>query len=108
MNDITVEKMVTSRIPTRQGEFKLCLYRSNADDKEHLALVMGEVAGKSRVLVRVHSECFTGDVISSLRCDCGEQLNRALSMIAHQGEGVLVYPAPGRSRHQIARQAARL
>jgi 3,4-dihydroxy 2-butanone 4-phosphate synthase/GTP cyclohydrolase II len=91
MNDITVERMVSARIPTRQGEFKLCLYHSNTDEKEHLALVKGEIAGKSRVLVRVHSECYTGDVIASLRCDCGEQLKQSLAMIARQEEGVLVY-----------------
>jgi GTP cyclohydrolase II len=91
MNDLTVKKMVSARIPTQQGEFKLCLYHNDYDDKEHLALVMGEVAGKSGVLVRVHSECFTGDVIASLRCDCGEQLQNAMSKIALHGEGVIVY-----------------
>jgi 3,4-dihydroxy 2-butanone 4-phosphate synthase/GTP cyclohydrolase II len=91
MNDLSVSNMVSARIPTAQGEFMLRLYHTDADQKEHLALVMGEVAGKSDVLVRVHSECFTGDVIGSLRCDCGEQLSTAKDMIARQREGVLIY-----------------
>lgn len=91
MNDLLVTNMVSARIPTAQGEFMLRLYHTDADHKEHLALVMGDVAGKSDVLVRVHSECFTGDVIGSLRCDCGEQLHNAMEKIAMQGEGVLIY-----------------
>lgn len=91
MNRLLVKKMVSARIPTAQGEFMLCLYRTDADEKEHLALIMGDVAGKSDVLVRVHSECFTGDVIGSRRCDCGEQLNNAMGMIARHGEGILIY-----------------
>ncbi len=88
---LTIRSKACARIPTDQGEFQLCAYRNNRDDKEHLALIMGEVAGKSGVLVRVHSECFTGDVLGSLRCDCGEQLSLAMRMIAAQGEGVLIY-----------------
>jgi 3,4-dihydroxy 2-butanone 4-phosphate synthase/GTP cyclohydrolase II len=61
------------------------------DDKEHLALVMGDVRGKSGVLVRVHSECFTGDVLGSMRCDCGEQLHLAMELISEEGQGVLIY-----------------
>jgi 3,4-dihydroxy 2-butanone 4-phosphate synthase/GTP cyclohydrolase II len=86
-----VERKVGARIPTGDGEFQLNLYTSDQDDKEHLALVLGEVQGKSSVLVRVHSECFTGDVLGSLRCDCGEQLHHAVQMIAKAGEGVLIY-----------------
>lgn len=88
---IQVRREVCARIPTPLGEFQLCLYSSNADEKEHLAIVMGDIEGKTDVLVRVHSECFTGDVLGSQRCDCGEQLNRALEWIAEQGQGVLVY-----------------
>ncbi|HEY2636740.1 MAG TPA: GTP cyclohydrolase II, partial [Solirubrobacteraceae bacterium] len=66
-------------------------YRSLVDDKHHVALVKGDVAGKEAVLVRVHSECLTGDVFHSLRCDCGEQLEHALAMIEHEGQGVLLY-----------------
>ena len=84
-------KKTCARIPTKDGEFKLCLYLSNVDDKEHLALVMGDVTKKSKILVRAHSECFTGDVLGSKRCDCGEQLHNAMAMIAQEGEGVVLY-----------------
>jgi len=73
------------------GEFQLYLYHTSLDDKEHLALVLGEVDGHSNVLVRVHSECFTGDVLGSRRCDCGEQLHDAMQQIAVAGQGVLIY-----------------
>jgi 3,4-dihydroxy 2-butanone 4-phosphate synthase / GTP cyclohydrolase II len=91
VENLFVNKMVSARIPTSQGEFQLCLYTTNIDDKEHLALIMGEIQGKSDVLVRVHSECFTGDVLGSRRCDCGEQLASSMTMIAQQGEGILIY-----------------
>jgi 3,4-dihydroxy 2-butanone 4-phosphate synthase / GTP cyclohydrolase II len=83
-----VTQTVRSRLPTIEGEFNLCIY---ANGKEHLALVKGNVGGKEDVLVRVHSECFTGDVLGSLRCDCGEQLRRAMSLIACEGEGIIIY-----------------
>ncbi|MDD5466231.1 MAG: GTP cyclohydrolase II [Anaerolineales bacterium] len=86
-----MNKMACARIPTVEGEYQLCLYTNNQDDKEHLAIIMGAVWGKEDVLVRVHSECFTGDVLGSRRCDCGEQLQRSMLMIARQGSGVLVY-----------------
>jgi 3,4-dihydroxy 2-butanone 4-phosphate synthase/GTP cyclohydrolase II len=86
-----VTRKVRARIPTAQGEFHLYLYTNDADDKEHLALVLGEVQGKTNVLVRVHSECFTGDVLGSKRCDCGDQLHLSMQNIARQGEGVLIY-----------------
>jgi 3,4-dihydroxy 2-butanone 4-phosphate synthase / GTP cyclohydrolase II len=78
-------------LPTEYGEFQLHLYRSTTDNQDHIALVKGEVAGKKNVLVRVHSECLTGDVFASLRCDCGHQLHQALRQIAQAGCGVLVY-----------------
>jgi GTP cyclohydrolase II len=83
--------MACARIPTALGEFQLCLYVNTHDEKEHLALVMGEVAGQPGVLARLHSECFTGDVLGSRRCDCGEQLQLAMQMIAAGGCGVIVY-----------------
>jgi len=83
--------MACARVPTDLGEYKLCLYTTNQDDKEHLAVVIGDVQDQSDVLVRVHSECFTGDVLGSRRCDCGEQLQRSLQMIAAAGAGVVVY-----------------
>ncbi len=91
MGELTVTQITCARIPTAAGEFRLCLYVNNQNDKEHLALVMGDVAGQRDVLVRVHSECFTGDVLGSLRCDCGQQLQQALQLIADEGRGVLVY-----------------
>lgn len=91
MKEIIVEREVCARLPTKAGEFQLYLYTNNRDNKEHLALVMGDVHGKEDILVRVHSECYTGDVLGSLRCDCGEQLNCALHAIATHGGGVLIY-----------------
>jgi 3,4-dihydroxy 2-butanone 4-phosphate synthase/GTP cyclohydrolase II len=90
-NDRLVERVVATRLPTTFGEFEAVGYRSMVDDKHHVALVKGEVAGVADVLVRVHSECLTGDVFHSLRCDCGEQLVSALSMIEREGCGVLLY-----------------
>jgi 3,4-dihydroxy 2-butanone 4-phosphate synthase/GTP cyclohydrolase II len=86
-----VERVVSTRLPTAFGDFAAVGYRSLVDDKHHLAMVMGEVRGKEDVLVRVHSECLTGDVFHSLRCDCGEQLEAALAMIEQEGAGVLLY-----------------
>ena len=86
-----MERMACSSIPTLWGEFNLCLYRNNQDNKEHLALVMGQVEYQEQVLTRLHSECFTGDVLGSLRCDCGEQLKRAMQLIGESGQGVIIY-----------------
>ncbi len=91
MENLVVQQMTCTRLPTEAGVFTLCLYHNNRDDKEHLVLVMGDVMGEENVLVRVHSECFTGDVLGSLRCDCGPQLNRAMDLIAESGVGVIVY-----------------
>ena len=88
-----VERVVAVRLPTAYGEFTAVAFRETLTGKQHLALVRGEVAGKEDVLVRVHSECLTGDVFHSLRCDCGEQLEHALRTIAAAGEGVLLYLA---------------
>lgn len=88
---VTVNREVCARIPTGEGEFQLCYYTSNQDDKNHLALIKGEVEGAADVLVRVHSECFTGDVLGSRRCDCGEQLQLAMHLIAEAGQGVIIY-----------------
>jgi 3,4-dihydroxy 2-butanone 4-phosphate synthase / GTP cyclohydrolase II len=85
-----VRRMTEARIPTPHGEFEAVAFESH-DGRTHVALVMGRPGGKESVLVRVHSECFTGDVLGSIRCDCGNQLQDALRMIAAEGEGVLVY-----------------
>jgi 3,4-dihydroxy 2-butanone 4-phosphate synthase/GTP cyclohydrolase II len=95
-----IEKLVTTRLPTRFGDFTLHLYRSRIDEYLHLALCKGDVGAQQNgetivqpdpVLVRVHSECLTGDILHSLRCDCGEQLEGALAMIERAGRGVLLY-----------------
>ncbi len=91
VENLTIQRRVSARIPTEAGEFNLCLYTNNQDNKEHLALLRGDLHGKSSVLVRIHSECFTGDVLGSRRCDCGEQLQRAMHMIALEGCGAVIY-----------------
>jgi 3,4-dihydroxy 2-butanone 4-phosphate synthase/GTP cyclohydrolase II len=91
MQESQIQEKARARIPTEVGEFWLYLYTGDQDDKQHLALVMGDVDGEDEVLVRVHSECFTGDVLGSQRCDCGEQLQAAVHMIAEEGKGVLIY-----------------
>jgi 3,4-dihydroxy 2-butanone 4-phosphate synthase / GTP cyclohydrolase II len=90
-SDRLVERLVQTRLPTRHGAFEIQMFRSLLDQKEHLALVKGEILRETPTLVRVHSECLTGDVFGSLRCDCNEQLNAALRMIEQAGSGVLVY-----------------
>src|ERR687895_803689 len=86
-----VKFAVETRLPTKFGEFRLKAYENDVDDMTHLALVMGEPEGKEDVLVRVHSACLTGDALHSLRCDCGEQLEAAMELLAREGEGVIVY-----------------
>jgi 3,4-dihydroxy 2-butanone 4-phosphate synthase/GTP cyclohydrolase II len=86
-----VERVVATKLPTSFGDFVAVGYRSLVDNKHHVALVKGDVDGVDDVLVRVHSECLTGDVFHSLRCDCGEQLESALAMIEAEGRGVLLY-----------------
>ncbi len=88
---LTLENLVQTRIPTQYGEFTLHYYRTNVDDKEHIALTKGEVRAKANVLVRIHSECFTGDVLGSRRCDCGAQLDLALRLISETDCGILIY-----------------
>ncbi|HZK15308.1 MAG TPA: bifunctional 3,4-dihydroxy-2-butanone-4-phosphate synthase/GTP cyclohydrolase II [Solirubrobacterales bacterium] len=89
--DRLIERVVSTNLPTEFGEFTAVGYRSLVDDKHHVAMVKGEVDGAEDVLVRVHSECLTGDVFHSMRCDCGEQLASALAMIEQEGQGVLLY-----------------
>ena len=86
-----VRRVAEASLPTRHGEFKAIAYRSEIDPDEHLALAMGDLSTKEPALVRVHSECLTGDVLGSLRCDCGEQLDIAMQTIAEEGRGVLLY-----------------
>src|SRR6476646_885183 len=86
-----VRRVSEARIPTRHGDFTAVVFESLLDGVEHMAFVCGEVAGEDDVLVRVHSECLTGDVFGSMRCDCGLQLDGALAQIAGEGRGVVVY-----------------
>jgi 3,4-dihydroxy 2-butanone 4-phosphate synthase / GTP cyclohydrolase II len=92
-HDKLVERVVETQLPTKFGDFQVVGFRSLVDDKHHVAMVKGDIAGEDDVLVRVHSECLTGDVFHSLRCDCGEQLEDAMARIEHEGRGVLLYLA---------------
>jgi len=86
-----VERVVEARVPTAHGTFRAVGYRSLVDDRQHMALVMGEFGDGEGILTRVHSECLTGDVFGSLRCDCGQQLDAALARIGEEGRGVVLY-----------------
>ena len=86
-----IEKTCEVKLPTKYGDFRLLSYKQTTTNKEHLALVKGNWEENEEVLVRVHSSCFTGDVLGSLRCDCGDQLRNSLEMIQKKGKGVVVY-----------------
>jgi 3,4-dihydroxy 2-butanone 4-phosphate synthase/GTP cyclohydrolase II len=86
-----VKKIVSTVLPTRLGKFNLYAYEDILKNEHHLALVQGKISSKSNILVRVHSQCLTGDVFSSQRCDCGEQLEKSLEMISHEKCGILLY-----------------
>jgi len=86
-----VQRVTTVNMPTRYGNFTMHMYRSDIDNHHHLALVKGEVSGRKNVLVRVHSQCLTGDVFGSYRCDCGDQLRIAMQMVEKEGTGVILY-----------------
>ncbi len=90
-NQKLVHRMNSVNLPTKLGDFQLYLYRSEVADEHHLALVKGDVRNTENVLVRLHSSCLTGDVFGSVRCDCGEQLNRAMELIEEEGCGVVLY-----------------
>ena len=90
-NPASVTRVAVARIPTKYGDFQMAYYTNTIDKKEHLAFYRGNIEQAHEVLIRVHSECFTGDVMGSLRCDCGEQLDRSLALIAKEGRGVVVY-----------------
>src|SRR5688572_9913335 len=92
-HDKLIERVVEAGMPTKFGDFTVVGFRSLVDEKHHVAMVKGEIAGEEEVLVRVHSECLTGDVFHSLRCDCGQQLEDALARIEQEGRGVLLYLA---------------
>ncbi|MDF3129223.1 GTP cyclohydrolase II [Kiritimatiellaeota bacterium B1221] len=79
------------KLPTREGDFQCRIYRSSLDDKEHMALFLGDITGEEAPLVRVHSECLTGDVLHSLRCDCGDQLQKCMETVQEAGKGIILY-----------------
>ena len=91
LNEVLVTKVAEANIPTRHGEFRSIAYESVTDARTHVALVMGDIDDGQDVLTRVHSECLTGDVFGSLRCDCGGQLARAMELIGREGRGVILY-----------------
>ncbi len=86
-----VTRVAEADLPTEFGDFRIIAYQSSIDDREHVALLKGDIEGRDDILTRMHSECLTGDVFSSLRCDCGQQLGAALERIAEEGQGVVVY-----------------
>ena len=86
-----VQRVAEAKLPTKYGEFTVIAYKSSIDPNEHLALVKGEINGEEPILVRVHSECLTGDVFGSLRCDCGDQIAMAMRAIEEEGRGVFLY-----------------
>lgn len=91
-NESLIRRMAEATIPTRfGGDFKIIVYENDVDEWQHIALVKGEIKEDDEVLVRVHSECFTGDIFGSQRCDCADQLHRAMSMVEKEGKGVIVY-----------------
>jgi 3,4-dihydroxy 2-butanone 4-phosphate synthase/GTP cyclohydrolase II len=90
-HDVLVERAAETRLPTEHGDFTAYGFRIAVDDSEHLALVHGDLSGDAPVLTRVHSECLTGDVLGSRRCDCGPQLDESLRRVVEEGRGVVVY-----------------
>jgi GTP cyclohydrolase II len=88
---LEVRHFATANLPTEYGQFKIVAFKNNKDNKEHIAIVKGDVKGHQGVLCRIHSECLTGDVFGSLKCDCGPQLDRALKELEKAGRGIIVY-----------------
>jgi 3,4-dihydroxy 2-butanone 4-phosphate synthase/GTP cyclohydrolase II len=86
-----VQRVVTTTLPTKFGSFEIHVYKSDTDSKEHVALVKGDIVSSKPTLVRVHSECLTGDVFGSLRCDCNDQLTAAIRLVAKEGSGIVLY-----------------
>ncbi len=89
--DSLIEEIVRVEMPTKYGNFKLVVFNEKSTQREHLALLKGEWQKDEPVLTRVHSSCFTGDILGSLRCDCGEQLHKAMQMVEHEGKGIILY-----------------
>lgn len=90
-DELIVKRYATANLPSKYGDFRIVAFVNNQDAKEHVAIVKGDVEGREDVLTRIHSECVTGDVLGSLKCDCGEQLERALETIGNTESGILLY-----------------
>ncbi len=90
-NEKLIKRIADANLPTKFGNFKIIVYSNILDNNQHIALIKGEVTGTEPILVRVHSECLTGDVFGSLRCDCGDQLHKAMAMVEKEGKGVILY-----------------
>ena len=88
---ITVERVATAKLPTEKGDFRIAGYRSLTSDEEFVVLIKGEMQAEVPTLVRIHSQCLTGDVFGSIKCDCGPQLHKAMEMIEAEGRGAIVY-----------------
>ena len=88
---VTVERVATAKLPTKRGDFRIAGYRSLISDEEYVVLYKGEMNGDVPTLVRIHSQCLTGDVFGSIKCDCGPQLHKAMEMIEAEGRGAIVY-----------------
>ena len=95
-----VECTSISKMPTKYGEFTAHVYVNKLNEEHHVALVKGSLGDGKNVLTRVHSECLTGDVFGSLRCDCGQQFARAMELIDEEGRGIVLYNEAGRKRHR--------
>ena len=91
LSDSLIEEVTRVDMPTKYGHFKLVAFKEKLTGAEHLAMIKGEWSNEEPVLVRVHSSCFTGDILGSLRCDCGDQLHRAMQMVEKEGKGVILY-----------------
>ncbi len=89
--DLNVERFATAQLPSQYGQFQIVAFTNNRDNKDHVAVIHGDIEGRERVLTRIHSECLTGDVFGSLKCDCGPQLDLALQEIAETDAGVVLY-----------------
>jgi GTP cyclohydrolase II len=90
-DELVVQKYADAQLPTRYGKFRILAFINNRDNKEHVAVINGDVEGRENVMTRIHSECLTGDVLGSLKCDCGEQLDRALQQIGEAERGIVLY-----------------
>ena len=89
--ELRVEHFATAKLPTQYGEFQIVAFKNNRDGKDHVAIIKGDITGQERVSCRIHSECLTGDVFGSLKCDCGPQLEAALEQIEELGQGIILY-----------------